>query len=71
MEKELMVELGICQPAVSKHIKLLLLAGIIVGQRDGMEVRFRITSSIEINQLIDTGNLFAKRFRGKKIGPML
>lgn len=61
IEKELITELGICAAAVSKHIHQLLYAGFITGQRNGMEVRFSLSKSINISSIIDIANLFAKR----------
>jgi ArsR family transcriptional regulator len=42
----LMKELGITAPAVSKHLRCLLLVGIIDGRRKGGEVYFRIVERV-------------------------
>jgi DNA-binding transcriptional ArsR family regulator len=39
---ELVDALGIAQPLVSQHLKTLRAAGLVVAERDGREVRYRL-----------------------------
>src|SRR4051794_25093735 len=39
---ELVDALGIAQPLVSQHLKTLRAAGLVVGARDGREMRYRL-----------------------------
>jgi ArsR family transcriptional regulator len=36
-------ELGVSQPNVSQHLAVLRAAGVVVAERDGREVRYRLT----------------------------
>ena len=42
----LLKDLGVTAPAISKHLRCLLLAGIIDGRRKGGEVYFRFTNNV-------------------------
>jgi ArsR family transcriptional regulator, virulence genes transcriptional regulator len=36
-------EMGICQPNVSQHLALMRAAGVVEAERDGREVRYRLS----------------------------
>jgi DNA-binding transcriptional ArsR family regulator len=42
---ELVDALGITQPLVSQHLKTLRAAGLVVAERDGREVRYRLADT--------------------------
>lgn len=48
----LVEKLGIHAPAVSRHLHILLKAGLITGQRKGMQVFFSINPTKEIVELM-------------------
>ena len=39
---ELVESLGVAQPLVSQHLRILRAAGVVVGDRHGREVRYRL-----------------------------
>ena len=60
-ETELVSYLGIHPSAVSKHLSLLVRAGIVQGNRIGREVEFRLTPGMKTQDVIKIFHLLTKR----------
>ena len=59
--EELAEKLMISPPAVSKHLHVLIRAGLIRGKRIGVSVKFELEKNIDIKAIRDVNNLLTKR----------
>jgi len=60
----LTAEAGISQPAVSKHLKALRLAGLVTGRQDGRQTHYRADLSA-LAPLIDWTSRMARFWEGR------
>lgn len=60
-EKEIAKRIDISIPATSRHLRLLILAGLLRSQRQGMEVIFSINDQLNIGNVINPKKLLTKR----------
>lgn len=61
---EIRGQLCIRSPAVSRHLHILLRAGLIRSRRNGMTVRFWVREGLDLSSILQKRNLFAKWLKG-------
>lgn len=61
---ELVESLDVAQPLVSQHLRILRSAGVVVGERSGREVHYRLADEHIAHIVADAVTHATERFRG-------